>query len=73
MNHVKHPWSSADIRIPSLEIQEIQIETAIWYIISNSFNFFWAFKDFFSKYGYNFDDVSKNGYSMLSWNKVILK
>ena len=40
MNHVKYPWSSADIRIPSLETQEIQIETATWYIISNSFNFF---------------------------------
>ena len=31
-------------------------------IISNSFNFFKVFKDFFNKHGYNFDDVSKNGY-----------
>ena len=30
--------------------------------ISNSFNFSWVFKDFFNKNGYNFDDVSKNGY-----------
>ena len=43
--------------------QEIQIKTAFWYIVSNSFNFSWFFKDFFNKPGYNFDDVSKNGYS----------
>ena len=42
--------------------QEIQIQIAFWYIISNSFNFSWVFKDFFNKPGYNFDDVSKNGY-----------
>ena len=33
---------------------------------SNSFNFSWVFKDFFNKPGYNFDDVSKNGYPRLS-------
>ena len=32
-------------------------------VVSNSFNFFWVFKDWSSKHGYNFDDVSKNGYS----------
>ena len=43
--------------------QEIQIYIAFWCAIFNSFNFFWVFKDFFNKRGYNFDDVSKNGYS----------
>ena len=33
---------------------------------SDSFNLFWVFKDFFSKYVYNFDDVSINCYSRLS-------
>ena len=42
--------------------QEIQIEIAFWYTISNLFNFYWVFKDFFNKSGYNFDDVIKNGY-----------
>ena len=31
--------------------QEILI--AFWYIISNSFNFYWVFKDCFNKHGYN--------------------
>ena len=31
-------------------------------IISNSFSFSWVFKDLFNKSGYNFDDVSTNGY-----------
>ena len=31
-------------------------------IVSNSFNFSWVFKDFSNKPGYNFDDVSENGY-----------
>ena len=47
---------------PALLYQEIQIWTAFRYIISDFFNFSWAFKDFFNKYGYNFDDVSKSGY-----------
>ena len=38
--------------------QERQIQIAIWYIISNYFNFFWVFKDCLNKHGYNFDDVS---------------
>ena len=41
-----------------------------WYIISNAFNFFWVFKDFFDKYGYNFYDVSKNDYFRLSVHDV---
>ena len=42
--------------------QEIQIQILFWCIISNSFNFSWVFKYFFNKPGYNFDDVSKDGY-----------
>ena len=42
--------------------QEKQIKIAFWHIFSNSFNFSWVFKDCFNKNGYNFDDVSKNGY-----------
>ena len=30
--------------------------------MSNSFNFSRVFKEFFNKNGYNFDDISKNGY-----------
>ena len=43
--------------------QKMQIQIAFWYVISNSFNFSGVFTDFFSKYGYNFDDVSQIGYS----------
>ena len=53
--------------------QEKQIQISFWYIISNYCKFFWVFNDCFSKYGYNFDDVSKNGYTRLSLNKAILK
>ena len=31
----------------------------IVFIIFNSFNFFWVFKDCFNKHGYDFDDVRK--------------
>ena len=40
--------------------QEIQILVPFWYIIPNSFNFSWVFRDFFDKHGQNFDDTSKN-------------
>ena len=43
--------------------QEIQIQITFWYIISISFKVFWVCKDCFNKHGYNFDDVSKKGYS----------
>ena len=42
-------------------------------LISNSFNFFWVFKCCFHTPNYNFDDVSKIGYSRPSYNKGILK
>ena len=32
------------------------------HLISNSFNFSWIFEGFFNNHGYNFDDISKNGY-----------
>ena len=56
-----------------LLFQKMHIYIEFLYIISNSFNFFWIFKDFFHKHGYNFDDVSKIGYSRSSWNKNISK
>ena len=42
-------------------------------ITSNSFSLLWVFKYWFNKHGYNFDDVSKNGYSRSFWNKCFLK
>ena len=42
--------------------QEYGYRLHFLYIISNSFNFDWVFKDFFNKHGYNFNDVSKNDY-----------
>ena len=67
MNHMGHPLSSAEISIllPDISKYFISRNTDIGCIlmqISNSFNFSWVFKDFFSKPGYNFEDVSKNGY-----------
>ena len=50
MNHVTHPLSSADISIFSREIGKFCYikyrYIAFWYIIPNSFNFSWVFKDF---------------------------
>ena len=51
--------------------QEMQIYIAFWYIVSNSFKFSQVFKDCFNKYGYNFDDVNKNGYVGLLNIKLI--
>ena len=68
MNHVTHHLSSADISIFSPEIANFAISRNtdidwFWYIISNSFNFCSVFKDCLRKYGYNFDDGSKNDYA----------
>ena len=60
-------------KFASLLFQEIQIQIPFWSIISNSFNYFWVFKDCFNKNGYSFDYVSKNSYSRHSWNKGFLK
>ena len=64
MNHVTQPLNPADISIYAPEISKFAIsrntdKAAFWYMISNSFNFFWAFKGCFYKHGYNFDDISK--------------
>ena len=56
-------WRTGNQQI--LLYQQIQINIAFWYIISNSFNFYWVLKDFFNKHSYNFDDVSKDGYPRL--------
>ena len=42
--------------------QEIQLYMGFWCIIYNYFNFSWVLNNCFNKNGYNFDDVSKNGY-----------
>ena len=47
----------------SFAISRNKVQVLFWYIISNPFNFFWIFRDYISKYGYSFDDVSKNGYT----------
>ena len=42
----------------------MQILIAFSYIISNSFDFFLVFNEyFFDKHDYNFDDANKIGYS----------
>ena len=42
------------------KFSSVQIWTAFWYIISNSFDLFWIFKDFFNK----------NGYNLMMWVKM---
>ena len=68
INHVIHPLNPANISIFHRKsaialYQEIWIWIAFKYKISNSFNFFRAFKGCFNKHGCNFDHVSKIGYS----------
>ena len=68
MNHMTYPLSSADISIFSSQISKFCYVRKYKYtlhfehIISNSFDFFWVFKELFDKQGCNFDDVSKIGY-----------
>ena len=79
LNHMTHPLSSSDISTfftgnqPILLYQEIQIYIPFRYLISNSSNFSWVFKDCFNKHGHNFDDVSKNGCPGLLKIKVFWK
>ena len=56
---------------------KIQTKLTFWYIFSNSFDFYWVFIGFCNQRDYNFDDVSKIGYSRsglleinVHWNKV---
>ena len=59
MNHVAHPLSSADISI-------FQRKSAN-FVISRNADIDCILKQIFcNKYGYNFDDVNKNGYPRLS-------
>ena len=55
---------------------KIQTKLTFWYIFSNSFDFYWVFIGFCNQHDYNFDDVSKIGYSRsglleinVHWNK----
>ena len=68
MNHVTQPSCFADISIFSLKISRFCYikkyrQIAIWFIISNSFNFFESLKIIIKNMGYNFKDISKNGYT----------
>ena len=68
MNQVTCPLSFANISIFSLEISKFAISKntdidCILILNFYFFNFFEVFKDCFNNHGYNFDDVSKNGYS----------
>ena len=78
INHVTYLLSSADISIFHLKSANFatsrnKIQTEFSYIICTSFNFPCGFNNCFNKYGYNFDDVSKNNYSRPSFSKGILK
>ena len=60
------PFNSTDISIFSPEISEFcYIKKYSRYTLNfgTLFYLFWVFKGCFNKHGYNFDDVSKNGYS----------
>ena len=58
-----HPLSSPDISIFSPEISKFCNIKKYRIHNFNSFNFILVFKDYFNKHGYNFDGVSKYGYS----------
>ena len=81
MNHVTYPLDSADISIFYQEwaifiIFQNTDKTYILIHFSNSFDFYWVFIGFCNQHDYNFDDVSKIGYSRsglleinVHWNK----
>ena len=73
LKNIQKIYESHDTPQQILLYQKMQISIAFYYIISNSFSFSWVFKDLFVKPGYNFDDVSKNGYPRSSWNNSFLK
>ena len=54
-----HALSCADISVFSVEIKSIAISR------NTHINSIKVFKDCFNRLGYNFDDVSKNGYPSL--------
>ena len=61
--------------------EEIQMEIAFWYVISDSLNFFWFLKDCYKKYGYSYLVMAivdvfmwpQFGNSSISMKEVILK
>ena len=55
------------------DIYFILVYIFLVFYISLSFSFWTIFKDCLSKYGYNFDDVSRNGYTRPSYKEAILK
>ena len=66
INNVTYPLISPDILLLKIIkfccIKKCRYRFDYWYIICNSFYFFWVFKNYFNKNGCNFDDASKNGY-----------
>ena len=70
MNHKTHLFNSADISIYSPKISKFCYVEKYQYRL----HFFWVFKNFINKHGYNFDNVSKKiALGLLkikiSWNK----
>ena len=58
INHATHHLSSTGIR-KFCYTKKYIIQIAFKHIIAISFNFFWAFKGFIDKRGWNFDQVNK--------------
>ena len=74
-----HPLSSADISIFYWKSAKFAIlNTDIYRLYFDALflthlTFFLSRERFFYKHGYNFDDISKNGYSRHSFKKGFLK
>ena len=67
MYHVTHPLISAEISTFSLEIIKFCYIKKHRYRLHFEHDLqYFNFKDCFNEHGYNFDDVSKNGYSKSS-------
>ena len=79
MNHVSHPFNSANISVFcqwKLTIFVLSENTVIGCILVHNFNFlniFQIFKYFLNRHSYNFDDISKIEYSRPSQDKDILE
>ena len=61
MNHVTHSLSFADIKFYYIK-KYIDVDCILTQFLI-VLNFLEVFKDFLNKYGSNFDDVNKIGYS----------
>ena len=53
--------------------RKIQTKIGFYYLLSNSFHFYWLFKACFNQHDCNFDYVSKISYFRPPWNNSILK